>query len=92
MRRAEQEPTRLVSLFDIMSTPAFAAGVTDVRRGKQFRSAYERQDPAWQQLYEWGRQWATVAGPEVKLKGASGGLTAEAARIALAMNADGGWS
>jgi hypothetical protein len=87
-RDREQEAVRLVSWADILQHPAFAAGVTDRQRGKPFRSAYERQTPEWQQHYEWGRQWAVLAGPKVKLRTKNGRLTLDALRATVSILPD----
>jgi arylsulfatase A-like enzyme len=65
----EQAPTRITTIDEIMSDPAFELGVADVRAGRGFRPDYDlwpHGNHQWS--YERGRQWATVTPRNIRLK------------------------
>jgi hypothetical protein len=75
-----QVPTRPVTVREIMSSPAFALGVADVRAGLGHRTEYESwSDVNKQWNYERGRQWAQQAPRTIAFK-RNGKITDEAVR------------
>ena len=80
LREGDQIPTRPVTIFEIMSAPEFALGVTDARAGRPYRPGYDTwSDTGMRWNYERGRQWGRLAPRTVLLK-RSGKVTAEAVR------------
>jgi hypothetical protein len=80
LRDGDQIPTRRTTVREIMSSPAFAWGVADVRAGRGHRTDYESWgDVNKQWNYERGRQWAQQAPRTVPLE-CNGKITDEAVR------------
>jgi hypothetical protein len=68
-REGHQVPTCGATVNEIMSDPAFALGVADVRAGRGFRPDFDLWSDANDQWgYERGRQWAVLAPRSVRLK------------------------
>jgi hypothetical protein len=65
-KREEQIDTYAVTTREIMSAPAFAAGVADVRAGKPARYDAFADDAYW--AYERGRQFALLAPRSMRLR------------------------
>jgi hypothetical protein len=57
--RKEQIETCPASVYRIMSSSAFAQGVSDIRNGRPARFDEFDDDDLW--AYERGRQWASIA-------------------------------
>jgi hypothetical protein len=67
VRSKKQEPTRATTVWTIMSSREFAAGVDDVRKGARPRFDVDAED--WDQwFYERGRLWACLAPRTMPLK------------------------
>jgi hypothetical protein len=80
LRPGDQIPTRPTTTIEIMSAPAFALGVADVRAGRGPRAACEGWSVTNDQWsYERGRMWARQAPRTVALK-RNGKVTEEAMR------------
>jgi hypothetical protein len=62
-----QVPTRPTTITEIMASPKFALGVSDVRADRPFRAEYDHWDTNDQWVYERGRQWAAGAPRTVTL-------------------------
>jgi hypothetical protein len=75
-----QVPTYPTTAREIMGSPAFAFGVSDVRAGRGYRADYETwSDTNDRWNYERGRQWARHAPRTVAFK-RNGQITDEAVR------------
>jgi hypothetical protein len=74
----EQAPTKLTTLDEIMSRPAFVLGVHELRAGLPLRDLRSRSD---QWSYERGRAWAAVAPKTMPLR-RNGKLNPAAVKVA----------